>query len=173
MTPRKPVRRGHWPCWNYENFSYKISLTKLQNCETIKKCHAKFQRGHWPCDFHWVIDNAEIHMTPLKFQIVVLGPQHFLEFFAKLFHREISLYHFLTLTKKKLGNSRIHFDNFRSDYLSEHKAICKTRWGWNRGSKILCSCPFKHINFHQVLLLSKLVQNVILIWTCCILFMRT
>jgi hypothetical protein len=44
-------------------------------------------------NFSRIIDPAEIDMTPLKFPIVVLGPQ--------LFHREKSAYHILTLTNKK------------------------------------------------------------------------
>jgi hypothetical protein len=78
-------------------------------------------------NFSGVVGHAEIHMTPLKFQIVVLGPQLFKKGIScKLFHREISPYHSLTLTKQELGKSRLHFsgtidpaeadfDNFRSD----------------------------------------------------------
>jgi hypothetical protein len=46
---------------------------------------------------------TEIPINPLKFKIVVLGPQLFCfkrEYPEKLVHREISPYHILTLPKK-------------------------------------------------------------------------
>jgi hypothetical protein len=89
-------QRGHWPRRNdfsgVDNPVQTISASSL----TPPK---RYQRGHWQHwnDFSRVIDPAEIQITPLKFYIIVLVPQ--------LFHREISLYHFLTLKfkQKKVG----------------------------------------------------------------------
>jgi hypothetical protein len=62
-----------------------------------------FQRGHWlrQNEFRRVIDPAnEIYLNQLNFKIVVLGPRLFKKgyrYFAKLFQREITPYHILTL----------------------------------------------------------------------------
>jgi hypothetical protein len=72
-------------------------------------------------------------MTLLKFQIVVSGPQLFnKEYPAKLFHREISPHHILTLNKKSWGilsfifgfsgvidHAKTVFAVFRCNYLGQ------------------------------------------------------
>jgi hypothetical protein len=51
-----------------------------------------------------------------------------MEYPAKLFHREISPYYILTLTKKKVicgFSGVIDPADFRSNYLGEYEAICE------------------------------------------------
>jgi hypothetical protein len=100
--------KGQWPYWNDFSGVVDPAETILARSLNLPK---RFQRGHWPHwnDFSGVIDLAEIHMAPSTFQIVVWARNFFLrEYPAKLFHREISPYHISTLTKKKLGNSRLN-----------------------------------------------------------------
>jgi hypothetical protein len=69
-------------------------------------------------------------MTPLKFQIAVLGPQLFLkrEYSAKLGNIPIP---YLNFNQKKVEEfytsfSETDFDDFRSEYLGENEAMCET-----------------------------------------------
>jgi hypothetical protein len=124
----------------------------------LSRC--KFQRGHWPC---W--NSNDPTETNRRF-----GPTTFLkrEYPTKLFHREISPYHILTLTKKKLVNSRLHFRFQRGHWhrwnrfwrlwrritrrIQSHLRNGFRPWIMalggveiNRGSKISCNGPFKWI----------------------------
>jgi hypothetical protein len=67
----------------YSRFAYGLIFAeKIANIQlssgsmTLLKL---FWRGHWlrQTDFSGVIDNAKVHMNPLKFQIAVLGIQLF------------------------------------------------------------------------------------------------
>jgi hypothetical protein len=77
---------------------------------------------------------------------------------TKIFYREVSPYHILTLNKKSWVILHLFsvsdFDDFRSEYLSEYEAISETTLAREsgshvglidekpRGSKISCNCPF-------------------------------
>jgi hypothetical protein len=66
-------QRGHLLCWN--DFCGVIDTAETISAGSLTLLK-QFQRGHWPrqSNFSGVIDSAEIYMTPLKFQILVLGP---------------------------------------------------------------------------------------------------
>jgi hypothetical protein len=127
-------------------------------------------------------------MTPLKFETVVLGPQFLKKGIScKTISGEISPYYryryILTLTKKKLGNFRLHFWFHRghwpwwnrfwrlSKQLSQRirsqmrtafgpwiRALGVVDWWKNWELKISCNCPFKSSNFwfYILTLISKL-----------------